>query len=51
MKCKATKEMLKPHASVTKRGGHIVKGECACGAGMAKIVSAADAQNLAKQKK
>jgi hypothetical protein len=51
MKCKAAKEILNPKAEVTKRGGNMVKGKCACGAGMAKIVSKQDADLLKKSQK
>jgi len=44
MKCKAQKPMKDAQMTMTSRGGYMAKGKCsACGCGMCRIMSKADA--------
>lgn len=44
MKCKSQQKMAEPLMTKTSRGGYMAKGKCsACGCGMCKIMSEADA--------
>ena len=46
VKCKAKKEIMEAVKVVMKNGRNALKGKCACGTGMYKIVGSANRQKL-----
>ncbi len=49
MRCKEQKPMKDAAMHITSRGGHMAKGKCsACGCGMCRIMSKADADAAVK---
>ena len=46
VKCKAKKEIMEAVRVVMKNGRNALKGKCACGTGMYKIVGSANRQKL-----
>ena len=46
VKCKAKKEIMEAVRVVMKNGRNAIKGKCACGTGMYKIVGSANRQKL-----